>query len=571
MFSLISLQKLNFKLNKNNKFIFKYFTTLNNSSHTSLTTNISINILEIKLNGEKNKLKMSFKDIKKEYGIYSRDIISLGLIQTSKTSLNLIKKNVVMLTPRNNCIISSIGSIKLLIYSNKIIVFEYDTIITQLWLQQLTFERFNNLNSNNNNNNTTVNNTNVNNTNEINNTTPFTNIENNNNNIDNNNLTINSLYNNESFELFIIEDLFVYLCNQFDRRILLYNSLMKNIFEEIENSNNSPRNVLHFSLFNSLFTSQKRRQKLSQENSENIIYKLSPLNNILHEFELEIKEYRDTFQELLRNDEDMSRILLTAREKAIQTNQIYNIELHEEIELILENYVLKLTHHFNEIVHLQHQIKTTVQLSDLTMKIQRNRILWLNVNLTSTGICLSFISCIVGAFGMNLVSGLENIPYLFYGINSVTLLITGFIYIRLLHFLYGVSPYSEEKKELFNYKLIENIVLNHNFVDLMMQKSLKIINDSHNRKLTKPEFIKIFEEVRRDLHLEETIRQIHNNNNNNNPNSLHDQSKDSTQNQFTNILQHQITEKEMNLLFELMDKNNDGNWNEHELLKKTQS
>lgn len=318
MFSLISLQKLNFKLNKKNKFIFKYFTTLNNSSHTSLKTNISINILEIKLNGEKNKLKMSFKDIKKEYGIYSRDIISLGLIQTSKTSLNLIKKNVVMLTPRNNCIISSIGSIKLLIYSNKIIVFEYDTIITQLWLQQLTFERFNNLNSNNNNNNT-----NVNNTNEINNTTPFTNIENNNNNIDNNNLTINSLYNNESFELFIIEDLFVYLCNQFDRRILLYNSLMKNIFEEIENSNNSPRNVLHFSLFNSLFTSQKRRQKLSQENSENIIYKLSPLNNILHEFELEIKEYRDTFQELLRNDEDMSRILLTAREKAIQTNQIY--------------------------------------------------------------------------------------------------------------------------------------------------------------------------------------------------------------------------------------------------------
>lgn len=49
----------------------------------------------------------------------------------------------------------------------------------------------------------------------------------------------------------------------------------------------------------------------------------------------------------------------------------------------------------------------------------RNKILNLNLNLSIIQVSLAFGTFLTGAFGMNLLSGMETIPYVFYLVGGI--------------------------------------------------------------------------------------------------------------------------------------------------------
>ena len=189
----------------------------------------------------------------------------------------------------------------------------------------------------------------------------------------------------ESFELVFVEEILRDTCDTFNRRLLLYEPIVSTLLTRVHN------------------------EMFSDEGVQHII----PIKDSLQEFELNVKSCLECLTHLLDNDEDMLALLLTEQHFASAKGEDLQPQLHERVELLLEEYARQLHSIIGEIHFLLKRIQSKQELVAISLDSYRNRMIRMNVSLAIVGVGLALGTSTAGFFGMNLISGLEESPTAF--------------------------------------------------------------------------------------------------------------------------------------------------------------
>lgn len=86
---------------------------------------------------------------------------------------------------------------------------------------------------------------------------------------------------------------------------------------------------------------------------------------------------------------------------------------HDEVEMMLENYVKQIDTVHSEVTSTLRAVKATENVTQIRLDAMRNRILRLEVFLNLGAVSVATGGLVAGAFGMNLKTGIEETPGMF--------------------------------------------------------------------------------------------------------------------------------------------------------------
>jgi hypothetical protein len=125
----------------------------------------------------------------------------------------------------------------------------------------------------------------------------------------------------------------------------------------------------------------------------------------------------------LENDEDMVELMIS--EKARRGGDLPPNHEHEEVELLLENHLREFNTLHREAQILRKRIQATQEVVNINMDNYRNRIIRANLGISIASLGTSSAVVMASLFGMNLVSGLEDHPSMFYWACAASLTFSG--------------------------------------------------------------------------------------------------------------------------------------------------
>ena len=91
-----------------------------------------------------------------------------------------------------------------------------------------------------------------------------------------------------------------------------------------------------------------------------------------------------------------------------------DLSLHHDVELVVESYFRRFEDFYAEAFALRKNIEATQDTLELALDEFRNRLIRINVHAAMATVGLAVSTSIAGFFGMNLVSGVEEAPMLFW-------------------------------------------------------------------------------------------------------------------------------------------------------------
>ncbi len=186
--------------------------------------------------------------------------------------------------------------------------------------------------------------------------------------------------NKTQFEVIMIEEIVREVCTMYRRRIHLYEPIVNSLMDRVASEAISPSGL----------------------------HKLVPLKDSLQRFEMNVKGALRCITDLLSNDQDMVDLLLTEKAIAKSENRTLPIELHGNVEMMLEEYARQLSSTLLEIDFMLQRVQSKQDMVAITLDANRNRMIRMNLNLTIGGISLAFATTVAGFFGMNIQHGFEH-------------------------------------------------------------------------------------------------------------------------------------------------------------------
>ena len=156
-------------------------------------------------------------------------------------------------------------------------------------------------------------------------------------------------------------------------------------------------------------------QKLVEEQSEENLSSFLDINRTLENFDSDILEVIKVIKNILEDDDDMNYMYLT-RNFSLDNDSENLYEDHEEVEILLENYLQRFEELAKETKELEMLITSTEDWMKIRFDSQRNRLMRINLLFTLGTFSVGCATLISSAFGMNLFSGYENHPTIFYAI-----------------------------------------------------------------------------------------------------------------------------------------------------------
>lgn len=102
-----------------------------------------------------------------------------------------------------------------------------------------------------------------------------------------------------------------------------------------------------------------------------------------------------------------------------ETGHRRRIDQHDEIEMMLENYIKQIDTVHSEVTSALQAVKATENATQIRLDAMRNRVLRLDVFLNLGAVSTGVGGLVAGAFGMNLLSGLEEDPIAFWIVSSI--------------------------------------------------------------------------------------------------------------------------------------------------------
>jgi Mg2+ and Co2+ transporter CorA len=176
---------------------------------------------------------------------------------------------------------------------------------------------------------------------------------------------------------------------------------------------------------------------------------LLPLKNKVDELEAKCSEVASAIAEVLKNDEDMAAMRLSeiaalrdlggddlassVDELLLDEGDPYN--LHVEVELLFEDYLLQMDEVLHSLRSVQSSITNTEEVVEIELDLLRNRIMRYEMLLELSGLVVGVAAAVTGAFGMNLVNHFEEHTSMFYQVSAglvVFMAVMGYAVLRKL-------------------------------------------------------------------------------------------------------------------------------------------
>ncbi|TXT15693.1 hypothetical protein VHUM_00196 [Vanrija humicola] len=146
-------------------------------------------------------------------------------------------------------------------------------------------------------------------------------------------------------------------------------------------------------------------------------------------FQSRAKNVKSAVDELLDSDEDMSAMYLTDRKQG-KPRALHD---HDQLELLLESFTKQVEEIVSEIDTTVANMQSTQEISELMLDSSRNALLALDVKVSMATLGIGAGALIAGIFGMNLSTSLEQTPWAFAIVATMTYVFAFLIYI------YGVK------------------------------------------------------------------------------------------------------------------------------------
>jgi len=223
------------------------------------------------------------------------------------------------------------------------------------------------------------------------------------------------------FELRALESILSTVCEMYRKRATLIAPLVDGVIKSLSASKTPLPNALH---------------------------QLLPMKDHLSNFEIETTMTRDVLTELLKNDEDLLGLLLSEKRRRHGANP--PIEAHRSAELMLENYCSQMVDISQEAYFLRKRIESVQSIVELTLDSHRNRLLHLSLQLNMGTIALSWTTAAAGFFGMNLASGLEQVPGAFWSVIVAATSGAGILFLWMNTVVGRMSPNVDVKQGDFD-------------------------------------------------------------------------------------------------------------------------
>lgn len=118
-----------------------------------------------------------------------------------------------------------------------------------------------------------------------------------------------------------------------------------------------------------------------------------------------------------------------------KTGHRRRIDQHDEIEMMLENYVKQIDTVHSEVTSSLRAVKTTETATQIRLDALRNRVLRLDVFLNLGAVSVGVGGLVAGAFGMNLTSGFEEDVYAFWVVSGLAVLTSVVCFRSILSYL----------------------------------------------------------------------------------------------------------------------------------------
>ena len=106
--------------------------------------------------------------------------------------------------------------------------------------------------------------------------------------------------------------------------------------------------------------------------------------------------------------------------EARKTNSSVDFERHQHVEHILGIYTRRFSSIIQETKYLLGRIESKQEFIELELDLYRNRMIRMNIDLAILATTISITTAISGAFGMNLIHGLEESSTAFAILNSTS-------------------------------------------------------------------------------------------------------------------------------------------------------
>ena len=299
---------------------FASFDSFSSSSSSSATSSSSTpsplyRIAKIAKDGKVQYKIQTISEILKGSSMHVRDLFSLNLTSTNALPATTKRKNAsrhirpaAAILPRENDIIISFGTIRALIGIDSGILFDAHKPTVQLLADDMshTFQHMYNNNHDNG---------------DDDNDYGYDDI------IDEKRINMD---NKESFELDFLEEILRDGCDTYARRLKIYQPIVDSILSRVTDE---------------MFAATG-------------IHRLVPVKDSIQEFEIHVQSALDCLKDLLMNDEDMVALLLTKRDKARKQGRDLDLSVHEDVELLIEEYARRLNTILHETKYLLKKVES---------------------------------------------------------------------------------------------------------------------------------------------------------------------------------------------------------------------
>ena len=123
------------------------------------------------------------------------------------------------------------------------------------------------------------------------------------------------------------------------------------------------------------------------------------------------------------------RSLRACAEPTESTEPQPDLNLHTDVELVIESYFRRFEDFYSEAFALRKNIEVTQDTLELSLDEFRNRLIRINVHAAMATVGLAISTTVAGFFGMNLVSGLEEAPQMFWYVMGSAVVGGGLVYV----------------------------------------------------------------------------------------------------------------------------------------------
>ncbi|CAK9110282.1 Magnesium transporter MRS2-A, partial [Durusdinium trenchii] len=154
-----------------------------------------------------------------------------------------------------------------------------------------------------------------------------------------------------------------------------------------------------------------------------ILERVRAAKRSIREMENKVALLRRAFTEVLNSNEDMALMRLSELrmfpERFSKSATAEWASRHEEIELLLENYLQTLDGVHLDIKEVEQDLESARAATSLRLSTAQNRLLTVDVLVSSVTAASTLGALVAGSFGMNLSSGVEEDPYWFWAVFGV--------------------------------------------------------------------------------------------------------------------------------------------------------